>query len=181
MRQRFPVGSSTFRRHPVFLSFRPSTVIPAQAGIYPARSHGSPAKPPGFPSYLLSVIPAQAGIYLARSDGSPAKPPEKKRAAFPGGRLNHLSSSRPSVIPAFLSFRPFRHPGASRNLPCPERRLASQTTRLSIIPAFPSSRRKPESTLPEATVSQPNHPAFHHTGFSVIPAQAGIYLARSDG
>ena len=164
---------------------RPQPVIPAQAGIWPAGSDGSPAKPPTACGHftrhsdaLNPVIPAQAGIYPAGSDGPPAKPPTAcghfirhssiLNPSFrrkPESILRRATVNRPNhllrradilpVIPASST----RHSGASRNLSCGERRLTGQTTYYGVRTFYPS---------------------FQHPQ-PVIPAQAGIYPAESDG
>ena len=134
---------------------------------------------PGFPTSRLfdipafrhpgfSVIPAQAGIYAppGMAPSFRRKPESTRHRAWPrhsGASRNLRTTGYGPVIPAQAGiYAPpgmARHSGASRNL--------RATRYVPVIPALPSFRRKPESTRQRVWP--------RHSGFFVIPAQAGIY------
>ena len=168
MHQAIPSPASSFRRKPESNLRRetisrpnhagPSPIIPAQAGICLAERDGSSSKPrrhqPRHPGPLHRHSGASQNLTCRErpltGQTIPASTPSSR--PLQPFRLDGLMyQATPAPAP---SSRPQpRNPGASRNLPCGERRLAGQTTPASA----PSFRRKPESNLRRATPHRPNH------------------------
>ena len=154
------------------------------------------------PESILRGATAHQPNHLRRVDILPAIPtpstpsfrrkPESILRGATAHRPNHLRRADIlSVIPASST----RHSGASRNLSCGERRLTGQTTYYGVRTFYPSFRRpQPRHSGASRNLScgerRPTgqttygvrtfYPSFQHPQ-PVIPAQAGIYPAESDG